>query len=110
MRRCTISSMRLHKEKFMPRLTSILGLILSSAFAAAGDWPQWLGPNRDGSSTEKVAPWKGPLKVLWRVPGGEGPRLPGGSRGPAVLPAQGKGPGVGKVTVPDSHPRTQTRR
>ena len=26
--------------------------------ALAADWPQWLGLRRDGTSTEKVAPWK----------------------------------------------------
>ena len=37
----------------------------------AGDWPQWLGPNRDANSPEKVAPWKTDLKVLWRHPEAE---------------------------------------
>ncbi|HJZ91767.1 MAG TPA: PQQ-binding-like beta-propeller repeat protein [Gemmataceae bacterium] len=46
-------------------------------FAAADDWPQWLGPTRDGSVPEKVAPWKGNLKELWRVPvAGEGESSP----------------------------------
>lgn len=38
---------------------------------AVGDWPQWLGPNRNGFSSEKGLlrewPKEGP-KVLWRVP------------------------------------------
>jgi outer membrane protein assembly factor BamB len=51
-------------------------LTLCVAPAAAGDWPQWLGPNRDGSSPETVAPWKGDLKVLWRKPVGEGHSSP----------------------------------
>src|SRR5262245_36183574 len=74
----------------MPRLTSILGLILSSTLAAAGDWPQWLGPNRDGSSAEKVAPWKGPPKVLWRLPVGEGHSSPVVSGGRVYLHAKVK--------------------
>src|SRR5581483_6628178 len=41
----------------------------------AGDWPQWLGPRRDGSSPETglltTWPAAGP-KVLWKVPGGDG--------------------------------------
>jgi outer membrane protein assembly factor BamB len=44
--------------------------------AFAEDWPQWLGPRRDNSSTEKVAPWKGELKVLWRKTVGEGHSSP----------------------------------
>jgi outer membrane protein assembly factor BamB len=37
----------------------------------AADWPQFLGPNRDGSSPEMIAPWKGELKPLWKKPVGE---------------------------------------
>jgi outer membrane protein assembly factor BamB len=42
----------------------------------AADWPQWLGPTRDGVSPESVEPWTGPLKVLWRQPVGEGHSSP----------------------------------
>jgi outer membrane protein assembly factor BamB len=42
----------------------------------AGDWPQWLGPNRDNSSPEKIEPWKNAPKVLWRQPVGEGNSSP----------------------------------
>ena len=42
----------------------------------AADWPQWLGPNRDGSTAATVAPWKGDLKPAWRVPVGEGHSSP----------------------------------
>jgi outer membrane protein assembly factor BamB len=44
--------------------------------AFAEDWPQWLGPRRDNSSTEKVPPWEGKLSVLWRKPAGEGHSSP----------------------------------
>ena len=44
--------------------------------ARAGDWSQWLGPNRAASSKETVAPWKGEPKVLWRKPVGEGHSSP----------------------------------
>jgi outer membrane protein assembly factor BamB len=54
---------------------AVLVLILTS-LAPAADWPQWLGPTRDGSVPEKVTPWKGDLKVLWRVPVGEGDSSP----------------------------------
>jgi len=44
--------------------------------ALAADWPQWLGPQRDNSSPEKVAPWKEAPKALWRKPAGEGNSSP----------------------------------
>jgi outer membrane protein assembly factor BamB len=52
-------------------LTTLASLFVA-VHASAADWPQWLGPNRDGSSPEKVAPWKGDLKVLWKKEVGEG--------------------------------------
>ena len=33
----------------------ILGLLLATATARAEDWPRWLGPRRDGGSTEKAS-------------------------------------------------------
>jgi len=60
-------------------------LVLAPAFAAADDWPQWLGPNRDGVWREdgivEKFPDGGP-EVRWRVPVGAG------YAGPAV--ANGK--------------------
>lgn len=40
---------------------------LVPAAVRADDWPQWLGPRRDGSTNEKIAPWKEDPKVAWRV-------------------------------------------
>src|SRR5436853_38134 len=50
--------------------------VLWASVAIADDWPQWLGPRRDGSTTEKVVAWKGDLKVLWRKSVGEGHSSP----------------------------------
>jgi outer membrane protein assembly factor BamB len=48
-------------------------LVLSSAWSlAAADWPQWLGPKRDGSSSEKIEPWKEDPKEVWRAKVGVG--------------------------------------
>jgi outer membrane protein assembly factor BamB len=55
--------------------TLLLGATVAAP-ALAEDWPQWLGPRRDNSSTEKVSPWEGKLKVLWRKPTGEGHSSP----------------------------------
>jgi outer membrane protein assembly factor BamB len=60
----------------MPWLRSLGALVILGPALSAADWPQWLGPRRDGSSTEAVASWKGPLKVLWRQRVGEGHSSP----------------------------------
>jgi len=60
----------------MPHLLPILLMVLFSGVARAEDWPQWLGPRRDGTSTTKVEPWKEPPKVLWRQAVGEGHSSP----------------------------------
>ena len=57
-------------------LRSLAMLILIGAPALAGDWPQWLGPNRDGTSPEKIKPWKDKLKEAWRVEVGPGHSSP----------------------------------
>src|SRR6266852_4119004 len=66
-------------------LTAIAILVLGDTILRADDWPQWLGPQRDGvwRETGLVAkfPQGGP-KVRWRTP------LGGGYAGPAV--AQGR--------------------
>ena len=48
----------------------ILFALLAGSMIAA-DWPQFLGPKRDSSTTEKVAAWNDSPKVLWTQPVGE---------------------------------------
>jgi len=60
----------------MPRLRACVVLLALPLLAGAEDWPQWLGPRRDGTSTEVIKPWKGEPKVVWRVPVGEGHSSP----------------------------------
>ena len=68
----------------------VVGCVLSAGFAVADDWPQWLGPKRDGVWREtgliESFPKGGP-KVVWRTP------IAGGYAGPAVA--------GGKVYVTD---------
>jgi outer membrane protein assembly factor BamB len=51
-------------------LSAALTLTLTLTLFAA-DWPQFLGPNRDNTTSESVEPWKGDLKPLWKKPVGE---------------------------------------
>jgi outer membrane protein assembly factor BamB len=55
----------------MTALRPLLVFFLWTAAASAADWPQWLGPKRDGSTVEKIAPWKDAPKVLWHQPVGQ---------------------------------------
>jgi outer membrane protein assembly factor BamB len=50
-------------------------LVLGAATALASDWPQFLGPNRDGTTADArlVEGWlRGELRALWRAEIGEG--------------------------------------
>jgi outer membrane protein assembly factor BamB len=62
-------------------LRPLLLLALLAVPSLAADWPQWLGPHRDGTSTETIKPWKGNLKVVWKKavgPGHSSPVIAGG--------------------------------
>ncbi|MFB3893012.1 MAG: PQQ-binding-like beta-propeller repeat protein [Phycisphaerae bacterium] len=71
-------------------VTVLAGLVIVSCAALAGDWPQFLGPNRDGVSPEtglaRTWPEGGP-KELWKLDMGPG-------FGPAAIVA-------GKVYIMD---------
>lgn len=62
-----------------------IALLLTTLQGRAADWPQWLGPRRDASSPEKVAPWKGKLNVLWKQTVGEGHSSPVVAEGKVYL-------------------------
>ncbi|MBI3823410.1 MAG: PQQ-like beta-propeller repeat protein [Planctomycetes bacterium] len=61
---------------------------------SAGDWPNWLGPNRNGASPETglLTTWPkvGP-KVLWKVPGGVGYSSVAIAQGRAITQVQHDG-------------------
>ncbi len=55
--------------------TLAFGLILATPLASADDWPQWMGPNRDGIWAEDGIMQKFPeggLNVRWKAPVGLG--------------------------------------
>src|SRR5262245_27189406 len=54
------------------RCTVLILLACAPAAARADDWPQWLGPKRDGGTSEVVAAWKEAPRALWRQPVGHG--------------------------------------
>lgn len=86
----------------MPWLRSLALLLICSAVASAADWPQWLGPTRDGVSPEKVAPWKEAPKVLWRQPVGEGHSAPVVADGKVFVHAKVKGKDLEEVQAFDA--------
>jgi len=56
----------------MPRFLAAFVLTLALSLTLhAGDWPQFLGPNRDNTTAEVVEPWKGDLKPAWAKPVGD---------------------------------------
>jgi outer membrane protein assembly factor BamB len=75
----------------MPWLRSLVVVLFWVNLAAAADWPQWLGPNRDGTSPEKVAAWQSPPRVLWRKAVGEGHSSPVVAGGRVFLLSKVKG-------------------
>jgi outer membrane protein assembly factor BamB len=86
----------------VPRLRSLFLLLLLTAPAAAEDWPQWLGPRRNGSSTEKVVPWKAAPKVVWRMPAGEGHSSPVVAGGKVFLHTKVKDKEAEEITAFDA--------
>jgi outer membrane protein assembly factor BamB len=67
------------------RCLSLICLLTLAAVGQAEDWPQWLGLHRDGSSSEKVAPWKEAPKVAWKKSVGEGHSSPVVAHGKVFL-------------------------
>ena len=71
-------------------LSLTLALFLSPALTQADDWPQWLGPERNGIWREtgivEAFSDKGP-EVLWRVPAGHGYSSPTVANGKVYLSA-----------------------
>src|SRR5450755_4124564 len=77
--------------KKMLACLAILGIV---APLGATDWPNWLGPNRNGSSPETglltTWPATGP-KLLWKVAGGDGYSTVAVAQGRAITLVQHDG-------------------
>ena len=87
----------------MPYVLITLGLLLQPALA--DDWPQWLGPNRDGVWRENGIVEKLPtngLSYRWRVPVGAGYSGPAVSKGRVYLADRraGSGKPAGRGSIP----------
>lgn len=74
----------------------------SGSAAAAADWPQWLGPRRDNSTTETVAPWADPPKAAWKAPVGVGYSCPVAADGKVFVHARVKGKDAEEVAAFDA--------
>jgi outer membrane protein assembly factor BamB len=82
----------------MRTIAAVLSLVVASP-VVAGDWPQWLGPNRDGTTPEIVKPWTESPKVLWKMPVGEGHSSPVVAGDKVFLHAKVGGKDEEKLTI-----------
>jgi outer membrane protein assembly factor BamB len=59
-------------------LLGVLSLLLMAAVAPSADWPQWRGPQRDGSIPALAEPksWPEKLRPGWKIQVGEGHSSP----------------------------------
>jgi outer membrane protein assembly factor BamB len=77
-------------------------VLLCAPAVFAEDWPQWLGPRRDGSSQAKIAAWQKPPVIVWRKPVGEGNSSPVIASGKAFLHTKLPGKDDEEVTCYDA--------
>lgn len=65
---------------------ALLGLLVASGLCIrAADWPQWLGPSRDGTTAETVTWADGEPRRIWKFTAGRGFAGPAVSGGRAYL-------------------------
>lgn len=69
----------------------MIGWSLAAVLVAGADWPQWLGPNRDGVTSERVAAW--PPVTLWKASVGLGYTSPVVADGRVYVAGHNKGTG-----------------
>jgi outer membrane protein assembly factor BamB len=69
-------------------IRTLVGFLVVIPAVRAGDWPQWLGPARNGSSPETVFAWRAPPRRVWAQSVGEGHSSPVVSNGHVFLLAK----------------------
>src|SRR5262249_53193237 len=84
------------------RTLACLTVLALTAAAPAGDWPQWLGPHRDGTTAETVKPSTEPPTVVWRRPVGDGHSSPVVAAGCVCLQYQEPGKDAETLAVMDA--------
>jgi hypothetical protein len=73
------------------RIATIVGLLITS-FARAADWPEFRGPNHDGTTHDEKIAWpRGGPRQLFKVPVGEGFGAVAVAAGKVFLTAEGGG-------------------
>jgi outer membrane protein assembly factor BamB len=68
-------------------LRTALAFFLITNVARADDWPQWLGPKRDGGTLETVKPWTEAPKAVWRMAVGKAYSCPAVADGKVFIHA-----------------------
>lgn len=86
--------------RFLP--VALFVSLCTSIPVSAADWPQWLGPNRDGVSSEKVTPWKGELTLAWKKAIGEGNSSPVVVNGLVIMHVKVKDKDIEKLQAFDA--------
>ncbi len=81
--------------------TVALGLTCS-LHGSAEEWPGWLGPRRDGTSTETITPWRDSPKILWKAPVSEGHSSPIVAGGLVLLHTRVSGKNAEVLTARDA--------
>jgi outer membrane protein assembly factor BamB len=76
--------------------------LISLAGSLRADWPQFLGPKRDSTTKEIVAPWTGAPKVLWKKPVGDAHASPVVADGLVYAFQQPKGENADALTAYDA--------
>src|SRR5262245_16514263 len=85
------------------RFGSSLALAIAfSSVVHAEDWPQFLGPRRDGTSTDIIKPWKTDPRVGWKVTVGDGHSSPVVSEGRVFLHDRVPGKDAERLSVFDA--------
>jgi len=86
----------------MTYLRSLALLVVCCPLAVAADWPQWLGPDRNGATSETIAPWKKAPRVVWRHTTGEGHSSPVVAGGRVLLHTKVKDQNEEQLTAYDA--------